>query len=100
VLNLLWRVSFFNLGFCGFGDDRLVHLLNMLNLRYLRDQPPGFLPRIVLTLELAMPSVRSTVWSGPTCVVRKSLRVGPLQIRGLIGPFLPRNPQRREGAAE
>ena len=50
---------------------------------------PGLLPRISLTFDSAMPRVRiQAVWSGPTCVVRQSSRVGPL----------PGVTMRREGA--
>src|ERR1700721_1231565 len=34
-----------------------------------------------LLLMLAMPRFDPTVWSGPTCVVRTTLRVGPLYRR-------------------
>jgi hypothetical protein len=43
-----------------------------------RFQPPGMLPRIGLTLDLAIPRFDSAVWSGPTCVVRQPWHVGPL----------------------
>jgi hypothetical protein len=37
----------------------------------------GLLPRIFLTSDSALPWFDPAVWSGPTCVVRKSSRVGP-----------------------
>ena len=39
---------------------------------------PGVLPRISHHVRFGHARVRPTVWSGPTCVVRTALRVGPL----------------------
>src|ERR1700689_4553666 len=50
-----------------------------------RWQPTGFLARIGLTLELAIPRFEPTVGSGPTCVVQRSSRVVPPHRRELGG---------------
>jgi len=57
----------------GAGPEDIGHLISQL------------LPRISLPFDLTSPLVRIlTVWSGPTCIVRQSLHVGPLGHRRSI----------------